>query len=1173
MTLLKSTFEKDITRYIETVIKADEKEHLADEVAEYVLTAEVAGKIGNLFEHYSETGTGGNQVDGPNGVWISGFFGSGKSHLLKMLSYTIENMELGGKKLGELFLEKVKEKKDPKLIADIQKSFRIPSESILFNIDQKADAVGTHGRDTDAILSVFYKVFNEHCGYSTAHFLAGIERHLEKSGQYEAFKKVYKKKFNTSWEESRSGLHLIAQDFAAAYAEVSNTPIARATELFDKYDSQFKLSIEDFANDVKAYIESKPAGFRLNFYVDEVGQYIGNNSKLMLNLQTIIETLATKTRKRAWVFVTSQSDLSTAIGDVTGQQQQDFSKINARFGIKIPLTSRNAEEVIRKRLLQKNKEGISFFTRLYAKEKNNFGTIFHFREGLKYKQFADDEQFIHLSPFIPYQSDLFQQCIKGLSEHNVFQGKHQSFGERSMLGVFQLAAKALADKPAGMLATFDKFYDGIEGTLRTEVIQLISVSHNQLDSILAISLLKILFLVKYTATFKATAQNLAVLMVPELNADLEAHEKSVQEALTILETQNYIKRTNDGYYEFLTSEEKDIQTEISATNIGIGEITHWIADVIFKDILGGTKITCQANGQPYEYGKKIDDNLDGPEKILGINLITRYHECYDDQQRLAAATMGSRDILMRIENSPYHLTHEVAGYLKTEKYTKQQHNPTESRRLIIDGLRVANNDKEKQLRQKIELLLTTAPIFHNGTVVNTGASNGKTRIQEAFQRLIGTVYTDLKMLPASSYSEEQVKKLLTLPVDDVFRATALNSAENEVLTKIKRKDREGVNSTIAELIRELQQPPYGWYIAATLYQIASLVQREQIVIQLDTHELPPRDLAGVILNSQKQTSLVIKLRETYTEQDIRAVSQFFLELFDENIEARSPSEYAEKFRLRLKREVEILGKLLLDFKNLPAAQCMEGTITLLGKYTEREDNFYLREIVKKKDAFLDVREKSKRITTILQNASQREILIRALGILDKNKNSNFDFLPADKREELCGLCMADRIDTIPAIKKLCDDLDEFVKSQLYIATQQAMSMVQEVEDFFSKDPGFASLSDAEKKQALEPLAAIAQSIQSTPVISNVIYKKDSVKDLFSTISENASRIAAKKTPVKPGPGSKPVPPPAKPIVASSSITFSKPVSVIETEADLDGYLSALKAEWLKILKQGKRIST
>src|SRR5664280_2550049 len=114
--IINEFFEKDINRPIETVIKADDQEHVLDEVQEYVVTNEVAKKIRDFFSAY-------NDYQGANGVWISGFFGSGKSHLLKILSYVLENKEFDGYKLGELFAEKIEN--DKILKADIINATRI----------------------------------------------------------------------------------------------------------------------------------------------------------------------------------------------------------------------------------------------------------------------------------------------------------------------------------------------------------------------------------------------------------------------------------------------------------------------------------------------------------------------------------------------------------------------------------------------------------------------------------------------------------------------------------------------------------------------------------------------------------------------------------------------------------------------------------------------------------------------------------------------------------------------------------------------------------------------------------------------------------------------------------------------------------------------------------------
>jgi hypothetical protein len=77
----------------------------------------------------------------------------------------------------------------------------------------------------------------------------------------------------------------------------------------------------------------------------------------MTNLQTIAENLYTKCKGRSWVFVTSQEDMDAVLGGLKDRQSQDFSKIQGRFGCKLNLSSQNVDEVIRRRLLEKNGAG------------------------------------------------------------------------------------------------------------------------------------------------------------------------------------------------------------------------------------------------------------------------------------------------------------------------------------------------------------------------------------------------------------------------------------------------------------------------------------------------------------------------------------------------------------------------------------------------------------------------------------------------------------------------------------------------------------------------------------------------------------------------------------------------------------------------------------------------
>lgn len=128
---IQNMFQKDINRDINGVVKVSQSDQhsLEQELSEYIITKELRRHFDTFFENYTKA------IDYPTdkiGVWISGFFGSGKSHFLKMLSYLLSNKEVAGRHALDYFADKFD---DPMTFANVQKSVRIPTESILFNID------------------------------------------------------------------------------------------------------------------------------------------------------------------------------------------------------------------------------------------------------------------------------------------------------------------------------------------------------------------------------------------------------------------------------------------------------------------------------------------------------------------------------------------------------------------------------------------------------------------------------------------------------------------------------------------------------------------------------------------------------------------------------------------------------------------------------------------------------------------------------------------------------------------------------------------------------------------------------------------------------------------------------------------------------------------------------
>ncbi|WP_425059049.1 hypothetical protein SCACP_37030 [Sporomusa carbonis] len=274
------------------------------------------------------------------GVWISGFFGSGKSHFLKILSYLLDNRTVNGKKAVAYFDDKLD---DPMVLADMKQAGDVSTDVILFNIDSKSEADSKH--DKEAIVKVFMKVFNEKQGFcGSLPWVADLERQMERDGVYVAFKAEFAQIAGRSWEDAREDFYYEGDAIVEALAKSTKMSMEAARAWYNKAEETYSISVEKFAQRVSEYIERKGKNHHVVFLVDEIGQYIGDNSQLMLNLQTVTEDLGTYCGGKAWVIVTSQQDIDS----VTKVKGNDFSKIQGRFNTRISLSSANVDEVIKK---------------------------------------------------------------------------------------------------------------------------------------------------------------------------------------------------------------------------------------------------------------------------------------------------------------------------------------------------------------------------------------------------------------------------------------------------------------------------------------------------------------------------------------------------------------------------------------------------------------------------------------------------------------------------------------------------------------------------------------------------------------------------------------------------------------------------------------------------------
>ncbi len=251
---IKNMFANQIDRHITGVIKVGQidDEDKKQEMEEYVITREVGHHFTTFFDNYARSiKTPSDEI----GVWISGFFGSGKSHFLKILSYILDDEEIGGKKAIEYFKAKDQVKSNPMLLANMQLTSQTPTKAILFNVDSKSTASAK--TDSNAIVNVFNRVFNEKLGYEGANpALADLERNLDYEGHYDEFKKAYKEIAGDDWLQDRRRFRIRRGKVVDTLVKIGymDRPVAE-TWSSESTSDNYKLASEDFAKRVENYIE------------------------------------------------------------------------------------------------------------------------------------------------------------------------------------------------------------------------------------------------------------------------------------------------------------------------------------------------------------------------------------------------------------------------------------------------------------------------------------------------------------------------------------------------------------------------------------------------------------------------------------------------------------------------------------------------------------------------------------------------------------------------------------------------------------------------------------------------------------------------------------------------------------------------------------------------------
>lgn len=1187
---IKEMFSRSIDRNIQGVIKVGQEGNILQELDEYVVTSELQKEFAKFFSAYDAA------LQAPTdemGVWISGFFGSGKSHFLKIIGDILDNKTAAGKPAVEYFQSKIN---DPLTYTQMVHAAEAKTDVILFNIDSKAQS-GDKDAD-DVIVKVFLQVFNEMQGFSSANlWIADLERQLTVDGQYETFKAAFQslQSKHLDWSVGRDHFAFNKGTIRDALIQIGYKSEADAQGFIDQLLQPYEISIESFAQLVADYIQQ--TGHPVAFLVDEVGQFIGDSTDRMLNLQTVVEELGKAAQGKAWVVVTSQQDIAQVTNNINGI---DFSKIQGRFKTRVALSSANVDDVIKRRLLAKRPTCQQELENFYTGESATLNNVIDFTDGYQPAKFDSAETFAADYPFLPYQFDLLQDVLTAVRTHGS-DGKHLSEGERSMLSIFQESAIRLENQDEGTLVPFSLFFDGLAQFLdhtHQIVIQRALDDHEVINpsrdaNPFAVQVLKTLFMVKYLQDgFKATLDNIVTLMIDRTDVDRVALTKQVQRALNDLITQHYVEK-NMNTYVFLTDAEQEINQTIEKQQVDDAEVRTELAQFIFNSKVIDSKFNYpKLNGR---YSFTVNDYLDDVSygrnnHELSIRVITPLADQYRDEQSILMHSMGEgRELFVVMPDRDDYLT-TVRRELRVRKFLRDSRGNQDAHyQNLVQARNAEYSDLQIAAEQQAVTALNDAKVYYGGAQIEA-KTDFFNQLATGLKAMIDDNYRQLAYIDTPK-NDRDITALFTDHggmVDEHANQQAIAALHDW----LQRSTTPQV--TLRSIFSVFQGIPYGYTEEDIEWLVAKLFVDSQIKltyngesVSLVSGKYNAKQLTELLTKRVNFEKVAVRLRKVTNERDMRAFREVASEVFNKKSFSRQDLEgVVGELKAKIESDLSLLRNFQHKSPRYPGLNILDQGIELINRIPlNRDSDEIIAKIVANKDELLDWHEDyvDSGIADFYLSDSQQKIWDAGLDAIDRFADSK-DFLHEEALSktvtELQSLIKANRVTAVPQIKALTetfiDQYNQAFDDKLDDILRQIKDIADEAKEALARAGVGEDFATEHQRRFVARIDQIEEEAKNARSLNDLIVKPAQAQNQADQLSEETNQEANRLKRVQPvqpvNPTLNPVDPvttvaptPRSIIQVSATELAGRQTWKIERPADVDQYLAELKQQLLKRL--------
>ena len=864
MTTVRDLIQRDIGVKVEGVVKVFDQASLVTEMREYVVTDKIEDELKRIFDTFtqvSETLRHGGHTRDVMGMWVSGFFGSGKSHFAKVLGHLLQNTPLddqGTERCIEAFAKHLSDTPRGRDIRLRLGELRLNTQThaAFFEIKSR-QPYGRPESVGEILLSEFYRFI----GYSENLHVAAIERNLERRGLLGTLESEFEERFEIPWRsaEGRDDTSTVRSRLATVLPTVAPAdypdPKTAAQGLKDAFHLSW-LTPEKIADELVEWVDDQTpvAGkaVHLVFVIDEMGTFIGDSNDRIGEINSLAEMIGNKGKGKVWLIATSQQDLEKVV-DRTNFQPALVGRLNARFDLKPHLVSDEINRVVSERILKKRPAREDVLRTLYNRHEGAIAQLADLKASRHLGE-LNERAFIGAYPLLPHQIRLAQDIFEALSGFRI------SGGVRSMIAVVMETLQGVADENVGVIVGFDEIFDAVENDLLSQEylgasgVRAISESDERVPGtpVPAARVLKVLWLLQRVTWVPRVPETIAKLLVQDFAADLPVLREGVERTLAALQEAGYVSRDEStGEWKFLNERERSIEQAIqemvrpggprSISLAAVRRTSQQVCkdDLVAKQKLANFAVTYGETKVPFAYGVRIDGEAVDTGSELEVQFVTplapgRTSEIEEVRRQNQAGGVKGRTAWW-VSEAPEALEGRLRRYEALVKVTGDKRFVDDASGDTQDALSEKRKERDElrgALGRDIERAFLRGTIFYGGQEIEVeGGSDLKELISKIFTAVIPNVYPRFTIADRSIDFARQLKTLLNpttsnlaavAPDLDLFdtqgslqRDSALVRRTLEVFNDIEDEGGEPTGAALldsrhARGFKGFCRAPFGW---------------------------------------------------------------------------------------------------------------------------------------------------------------------------------------------------------------------------------------------------------------------------------------------------------------------------------------------------------------------------